>query len=356
MRVREATDADGPALAELLLATPIEAGTAFALDRRPNFFALPRMRGTPRTFVAEEGARLSGMVTVIQREVEHLGALEQLGEIVDVRVAPTARGSRVLFHMLAMARTSLRPVDLAWLVCLIGDANVQARGLVKGQAGLPALQALTGYLSVHYIAQSLSRWLPARRVNVLEARADDGAHVAHIIERSRLGQRLLPSHGGGTIDQPGHRTWLARDTNSGHVLGGMVVWDGTGVREYRVARYSTADAILRAATLVAAATGVGVALPAEGGRLPMWAVRALAVEEGCTHVVKPLVRAVLGTAVKEGVHVLQVNLPRDHPLVPALPLAPRATFHSTLYGRALKESAFPYPTGGATYHADLALL
>ena len=65
MIVREATAEDWPTVAEFFLSTPLESGTVFVLDRRPDFGALPGLRGVFRTFLAFEGERLAGTVTAL---------------------------------------------------------------------------------------------------------------------------------------------------------------------------------------------------------------------------------------------------------------------------------------------------
>ena len=120
-------------------------------------------------------------------------------------------------------------------------------------------------------------------------------------------------------------------------------------------------ALLAEGTRLAQACGLANALPPPGDALRVWASRWLGVREGRLDAARALVRAALHAAVAKHIHVVQVNLPEDDPLLHALPPYPRSTYWSTLYGCPLEGGARAQPAtssraGHGPYHVDLALV
>jgi len=353
--IREVTSRDSAEVAGFLMETPIAAGTVFTFDRRPDFGALLRLRGTPRTFIAIIGSRIAGIVTAVWHDTMDGDVCGRVGEIADLRVANWARGGRIAFRLIQAVHQAFDDARVDWATCIIGDRNEDARGLVRGQAGLPSLQPLTLYVSVHFIAHRMRVPRPPPGIAIREAGANDGELVNHVVEESTKGRQLV-SH--ATLAWPdshgSHRAWLATDAH-GRLIGGLVVWDGTGVRQIRVSRYSKADQTLRLLTIVAARFRIVAPLPEPGGVLHVWSSRWFVVSSSNHRVGRALVAAALRRAADEGCHVLQINLPRGDPLLSMLPFGARATYGSTLYGCALRASSRP-ASSSATYHADVALV
>ncbi len=357
MIVRDATRADGPALLEIFRRTPLDAGTAFVLDRSPDFSALLELRGHHRTLVACDAQRIAGMVTALWHEVEDPDGSARVGEIVDLRVANWARGSRTAAQLLREVRRTFDAEGVAWALCLIGDRNGAARTLTGGKAGLPCLKPLTRWASVHFIAWRVPLLQP-RGVEVREAVPSDEAALESLVESVARQRHFVPRPYFVWPDPTGrHRAWLA--LQAGTPVGALVTWDGDGVRRLRVVRHRWQDAPLRALAAVASKAGVAPALPAAGDVLRVWATRWVAVRSGRLDVARALVRASLRCAAAHRIHVLQVNLPESDPLLRALPALPRSTYWSTLYGCCIN----PFPAASDAvgprrpcHHADIALV
>ena len=96
-------------------------------------------------------------------------------------------------------------------------------------------------------------------------------------------------------------------------------------------------------------------LPSPGGALTVWATRWLGATPGNYRAVPALIRAALRAAAHANVNVLQVNIATRDPLASTLPILPRSTYWSTLYGRRLRgPSRNHHPS--QRFHADLALV
>ena len=358
--VREATPEDGRALIDFLRMTPLSAGTEFVLDRSPDFSALLRLRGTSRTFLAVSHERLAGTVTALWHDARDGRGRVRVGEVVDLRVAEWARGSRAVARLLGAARDAFAEAGVDWATCVIGDRNHAAASLVRGAAGFPRLEPLARFASVHFVvcrtlASPFSR--RADRVMVRPARAADTVDLAALAEETSAPRRFAPLQ---PLRWPessaGHRAWIARDIEELPV-GALVVWDGFDVRRICIKHYHGGDRVLRIASVVGARYGLATALPAEGGALRIWASRWLGVRDGRMHVARALVKAALRDALLARVNVVQVNLAADDALGRALPCHPHSTYWSTLHGCELvhRQPSPPILAHGP-YHLELALV
>jgi hypothetical protein len=354
LTVREAAAEDGPALVAFFRDTPLEAGTAFVLDRSPDFTALLRLRGSHRVFVAADRGRLAGTATALWHDARDGHATLRVGEIVDLRVAPWARGGRAALVLLQAVRQTFDQVRTEWVVCLVGAANRAATPLTEGGAGLPALRPLARYASVHYVAVRLSTTTPPGVV-VRPATVEDGVFLARLADLTASPCRLVPSRRFTWPDPSGqHRAWIA-EAPDGAALGGLVLWDGAGIRRIRVVRYAGWDLLLRFAVAAGSRLGLARPLPPPGGALRLWASRWFGVIGAREVVARALVRTAIAEGLREDQHVVQLNLAGDDPLLGALPRGLRSTYWSTLYGAPWTREWAPSDQQ-VGYHADVALV
>jgi hypothetical protein len=353
--IREASATDGPPLIAFFRDTPVRASTEFVLDRGPEFGALLRLRGHARTFIALQEERIVGTVTALWHEGVDGDRVLQVGELVDLRVAPELRGSPAAVRLLARAGAALEEAGADWVLCLIGDRNREAGRLVSGGAGLPSLAPVSRYASVHYPA-----WrLPGRRhpggLSVRRAGPEDGPVLAQFVCETAAGRRFTPATLFPWPDPDGtHHGWIAEDIG-GRPIGGLVVWDPMTVRRIRVRRYSPGDQVFRGLMAFASLLGAAKPLPDPGEPLRLWASRWLGARSRPALVTRALVREAIRAAAVAGQHVLQLNLEARDPLLPLLPALPRSFYWSTVYGRPLRDTG-SMPPDAAICHTDVALV
>ena len=354
MILREATVEDWPVIADFFLTTPLESETSFVLDRRPDFGALPRLRGTFRTFLAYRNGRLAGTVTALCRTARDGERQLIVGELIDFRVAPWARGGRAAFLLLRAANQAFRAGKVNWIVCLIGDQNRATIPLVTHRAGLPLLAPLGSFASVHFIVWRGPRFSSWAGVTVRRATAADSAVVQELSSEAIIAERFAPVDQLRWPDISGrHHAWIAARAD-GSPAGLLLVWDSEPARRLRIFRYRAADLPLRCAARIGAWLGLVTPLPAAGGVLGMWASCALVVRREDPKILHALIRTALRDAADAGKSVLQLNVHAGDPLLRHLPRYPRSTYRSTLYGCPVgdcSDSSLPF-TG--FYHADLA--
>jgi hypothetical protein len=354
MIVREATTSDWPAVAEFFLSTPLESGTVFVLDRRPDFGALPGLRGVSRTFLAFEGERLAGTVTALCRNARERDQVVIVGEVIDFRVAAWARGGRAAFLLLRAAHEAFRAHGVDWFACLIGDQNRATLPLVARRAGFPTLVALAGFASVHFVAWRVPSLAEPNGLTVRATTAADAATVAELSAEALGHERLALAEPIGWPDGTGvHRAWIARAPD-GTPCGMLLVWDGETVRRLRILRYRTADLPVRCVTRVGAWLGIASPLPPAGGVLGLWASRVATVRHGGSVTLRALLRAALRDATVARRSVVQLNLDGRDPLLRELPNYPSSTYRSTLYGCPCRGDSVVRSFPAERYYADLA--
>jgi hypothetical protein len=343
--LREATAADWPQVADFFLATPLESGTSFVLDRRSDFGALPALRGNFRTFLIFHQRRLVGTATALWHPARSDAGCIMLGEVTDLRVAPWARGGRAIMHLLRA---------VYWIVCLIGKHNRAAIPAVAGRVGLPRLEALEDFASVHFVAWRVPRLLAATGVTVRAAIASDAPLVTAFCAAKYAKERFAPPQLLEWPDPAGlHHAWLAFERD-GTPCGALVMWDGDAVRRLRVMRYRATDLPLRVAIGMAARFGLTNPLPAPGEVFGFWATRVIAVRPGDSRTLRALLDAALASAAAAGQSALQINLHGGDPLLLRLPPYPRSTYWTTLYGCPCDGSPVRAHLRSEHYHADLA--
>jgi len=352
--LREAQAADWPEVAEFVLATPLESGTSFVLDRRPDFGALPALRGRFRTFLVYQQRRLAGTVTALWHPARDRDHTITLGEIIDLRVAPWARGGRTTFHLLRATQEVFVSERVDWMTCLVGDRNRAVIPALEGRAGLPPFAPLEHFASVHFVAARLPRVPVSPQVAVRAATASDAGLLAALCAAEHATQRFAPTEPLPWPDTSGrHRAWIALSPN-GTPYGALVTWDGEPARRLRVMKYRLADWPLRIAIGVAARARLSNRLPGPGEVLRLWATRLIAVTRDDSGTLAALVHAALTAAVADGQNVLQVNLSGRDPLFRRLPRYPRSSFWSTLYGCPCNARISSVQETISRYHADIA--
>jgi len=352
--LREATAADWPQVTDFFLATPLQSGTSFVLDRRPDFGALPSLRGRSRTFLVFQEQHLAGTVTALWRPARNGARRITVGEIIDLRVATWARGGRAMFYLLRAAYEVFVAERVDWIVCLIGKHNRATIPLVARRIGLPPLKPLEDFASVHFVAGRIPRLVTAKGVTVRAAEASDATLVAELCAAEHATERFAPPATVAWPDPTGrHRAWLAFEPD-GTACGALVIWDGEPVRRLRIVRYRAADLPLRVATGIAARLGMTNPLPAPGEVFGLWATRVVAIRRGGSHTLRALLEAALGAAAAAGQSVLQINLHARDPLLRRLPPYPRSTYWTTLYGGPCDGTPVPAHYLTERYHADLA--
>lgn len=332
--------ADGPALAALHAACPIDAGVRFAFDRGDDSFAWPDAVFDRYRYVgAFDGGTLVGSGLLGGRDGWTGEAVRPWFYAGDARVHPDHRGRGIIASIAAALEADL------WAEVDHGVGIVK-RGNRAGERFAASL-ARSGRFSLYDDGRLLVALIPVLRgwrgdpAVAVESSPDPGEVAAVLAGSARRGL-ARPLDAAGVVAwaaRPGVRWWLAR--RHGRPVGALATWEMRAVRGRRVLRYSPAGAALRAVTRAIALLRPGVAaLPPAGGALVSWtATSVVAPEPG---VLRALLGAAAAAALGQGVHLLECAFRAGEPGVEALRGIPCQWFDSQVYG-AVRRGRSPIP-------------
>jgi predicted N-acetyltransferase YhbS len=112
IEIRQADEADNEGLLTLTRITPMAGAISLRIDREPDFFALLRLRGRSKVFVAARGRQVIGCVSVALRTAYISEVPETIAYIGDMKVHPSFSGSCVAVRLI---KDLPRPMRLAGL-------------------------------------------------------------------------------------------------------------------------------------------------------------------------------------------------------------------------------------------------
>ena len=332
MIVREATAGDWPAAAEFFLSTPLESGTVFVLDRRPDFGALPGLRGVFRTFLAFEGERLAGTVTALcerPRSVTRSSSSERSSTFVwrHGRAADERRFS-------CCERRTRRSVRTAWTGLAASSATRIERRCHSSPVepafpswwrsqGSRACTSLPGEFPLclnQTVSLCARQPLRMRRRSLSSRRTRSPTSCSRRPSRSSGRTRLACTEPGSQARRMARRAACCLSGTAKQCAAFEFFAIGRPTCRFDASRASGAW------------LGIASPLPSPGGVLGLWASRVVTIRHGGSVTLRALLRAALRDATVAGRSVVQVNLHARDPLLRELPNYPSSIYRSTLYG------------------------
>ncbi len=328
VEVRNATEADNPALLELAAACPMEGDIGLSIRRQPDFFALNRLEGDRWRVGVVDGpaGRPVGCIATAERMVYLDGHPSRSMYVSDLKVHPRHRGSGAADALTTFAREvcleSGGPVP-TFLTILAGNRAMERR--LSGPRGLPRLRRMATLRS-----HSVSLLWPRRAPPVDGVRIERaGPH--HVEEMAALwrevapGRQFAPVHDASSLsawieDAPGldpSSYRLARRTD-GRLVGFVGLWDQSSFKQTVVTGYSRRLSAVRLAFNLAAPAVGAPPLPPPGGDLRhLTAVHVCVPPDGAA-VLRALVVDAYNELRGSGYSFLSVGLDVADPLSVAL--------------------------------------
>ena len=137
MEIRQADEADNEGLLNLTRMTPMAGTISLRIDREPDFFALLRLRGKSKVFVAVRGRQIIGCVSVALRTAYVSGLPETVAYLGDMKVHPDFSRRLVAGRLLKALEADMRlsKIDLGF--CVAADGNHRVMPLFDGRLGMP---------------------------------------------------------------------------------------------------------------------------------------------------------------------------------------------------------------------------
>ena len=248
--VRTAGPSDNAALLRLMAEVPTPGTPSIAQERRPDFFALPRLHGgTATTYVAEDaGGAVVACGTLVARDGFLGGAPRRVGHIGDLRVRPSHRGARLLPAMGRLALEHARSgqgVEVCSAASLASNRRF-ARAVAAAsprRAAQPPGRRVGGYAMLSIVVPPPAH---GASVRVRPAEPGDLSAVAGLLQRGQVERPF-----GYDLAEPRLRerlrTWPGLQASDvllafrgADLVGCAAPWDPSPVRQTRIASWGWA--------------------------------------------------------------------------------------------------------------------
>jgi predicted N-acetyltransferase YhbS len=331
--VREANEADNEALLALTRATPMAGTISLRIDRDPDFFALLRLRGEGRVFVAASGREVVGCISAALRTVYVGGVPETIAYVGDMKVHRRFSGSRVALRLIQALESGLRFAGIDVCFSVVAEGNQRAMPLFEGRLGIPRWTPLGRFL-VDELLPAPFRRRPGN-YGIEAAEPADLPAIAALLDRFHRSRQFAPRLSGDEVADAltAGGTFVAR---AGKQIVATLTLSDMGPIKRNVLLNAPAAikgslAMLRFVT----APLPGFIVPRIGDSLRLLSVRYAACDDAHQGALADLVRLARAETFRRRFTCLAVGLHERDPLRGLVRGIPRFTFQSLAFATSL---------------------
>lgn len=361
--------ADDASLRELLAANPVPGTITVSYRTDPSYFAATALLGPfAQTVIGrDEGdGQLGALACRSVRDRYVGGALRPVGYLSGLRVDERQQGRWIVSRGLRYMRDLDADGRTSGYLATIVAGSVHAKSVLvdRPRVGFPSFVPLRELLTMALPTGTLRHERDAGRVTVRAAARSELWAIAAFLAENGSRRCFFPAF--GTDDLAGETPQGAgisdgdvlMAVSDGQILGAVVLWDQTSLKQAVVCSYSPGVDRFRPALDVVARIAGATGLPAPGGSLITAYAALLSVAEDDVAVARALLTEAARLARERGVGFLMVGMTGDDPLVAALAWRPRITYRSTVYavgwgGTAERLAA---ECAGRPLHVEIATL
>lgn len=337
--IREAVEGDNETLLALTRSTPMAGSISLRIDRDPDFFALLRLRGEGKVYVAVRGREVIGCISAALRTAYVSGVPETVAYVGDMKVHPRFSGTRIALRLIQTLEAHLRSVGIDLCFSVVADGNQRVMPLFEGRLGIPRWASLGRFLVDELIPSPfLGR---SRQHGIESAEADDLPAITMLLDRFHRSRQFSPQLSkddlartlSGQREEPFSKMLVAR--NRGSIVATLSLHD---TREVKRNVLIDASASLRCALVllrIAAAPLPGFRVPRIGEPLRVLYARFVACEEGHGQALQALVAMARAEAFRRRFTFLVIGLHERDPLRSLVLGIPRFTFSSLALATSL---------------------
>jgi acetyltransferase (GNAT) family protein len=343
IEIRPAGEADNPGLLALTRITPMAGTISLRIDRDPDFFALLRLRGRSKVFVAARGPEVIGCLSAALRTAYLAGAPETIAYVGDMKVHPSFSGSLVAVRLVQALAADLRRagVDLGFAVA--ADGNHRVLPLLAGRVGTPRWVPLGRFLVNGLVPSPFQG--SSKGYTIDTAQAADLPAIAALLDRFHRARQFAPQLQedeiaeilSAALEQPFPRTFVARRGQC--VVATLTLCDTGAVK--RNVLLSAPGSLRLALALLGVATRPfpGFPLPRMGQALRLLSVRYAACEDQDRAALEALLALARTQAFRHRFTFLMLGLHERDPLRSLVRGIPRFTFSSQAFATSLGDVA-----------------
>jgi GNAT superfamily N-acetyltransferase len=358
--IREAVEGDNETLLALTRSTPMAGSISLRIDRDPDFFALLRLRGEGKVYVAVRGREVVGCISAALRIAYVSGVPETVAYVGDMKVHPRFSGTRIALRLIQMLEAHLRSVGIDLCFSVVADGNQRVMPLFEGRLGIPRWASLGRFLVDELLP---SPFLGRSRQHCIEsAEAADLPAITMLLDRFHRSRQFAPQLSkddlartlSGQREKPFSKMLVAR--NRGSIVATLSLHD---TREVKRNVLIDASASLRGALAllrIAAAPLPGFRVPRIGEPLRVLYARFVACEEGHGQALQALVAMARAEAFRRRFTFLVIGLHERDPLRSLVRGIPRFTFSSLALATSLTRPERLEPLATGIPFEDFALV
>jgi len=339
IEIRAANEADNEGLLALTRVTPMAGNISIRIDRDPDFFALLRLRGDGKVFVAVRERELVGCISAALRTAYVSGIPVSVAYIGDMKVHPRFSGTRIALRLIQTLEAHLRSVGIDLCFSVVADGNQRVMPLFEGRLGIPRWASLGRFLVDELIPSPFLR--RSRQHCIESAEAADLPAITMLLDRFHRSRQFAPQLSkdelartlSGQREEPFSKMLVAR--NRGSIVATLSLHD---TREVKRNVLIDASASLRCALAllrIAAAPLPGFRVPRIGDPLRVLYARFAACEEGHGQALQALVAMARSEAFRRRFTFLAIGLHERDPLRSLVRGIPRFTFSSLALATSL---------------------
>jgi predicted N-acetyltransferase YhbS len=339
VEIREAGEADNDALLALTRSTPMAGSISLRIDRDPDFFALLRLRGEGRVFVAVQGREVIGCISAAMRTAYISGVPETVAYVGDMKVHPRFSGTRIALRLIKALEAHLRSIGIDLCFSVVAAGNHRAMPLFEGRLGIPRWAHLGRFLVEELIPSPFMR--RSRQHCIETAEAADLPAITMLLDRFHRSRQFAPRL---SLDDLARTLSAPREEAFSKILvarsGGSIVATLSLHNTGEVKRNVLLDvsAPLRCALAlvrIVAAPLPGFRAPRIGEPLSVLYVRFVACEEGHWQALQTLIAMARAEASRRRSTFLILGLHERDPLRSLVRGIPRFTFSSLALATSL---------------------
>ena len=343
IEIRRADEADNEGLLSLTRITPMAGAISLRIDREPDFFALLRLRGRIKVFVATRGPLIIGCISVALRTAYISGVPETIAYIGDMKVHPSFSGSRVAACLIKALEADMRLAGIDVGFCVAADGNHRVMPLLEGRLGMPRWVPLGRFLVNGLVPSPFKRH--SKRYSIDTAQPADMPAIATLLDRLHRSRQFAPQLQEDEIaqllspglEEPFPRTFVARSAQ--RVVATLTICN-TGPVKHNVLLNAPAVLKMTLALLrVAAAPFPGFHVPRMGQALRLLSLRYAACQDGHLAALEALIALARTEAFRHRFTFLIFGLHERDPLRSLVQRVPKFTFTSLAMATSLGKPA-----------------
>ncbi len=332
VEIREAVEGDNEELLALTRSTPMAGSIALRIDRDPDFFALLRLRGEGKVYVAVRGREIIGCISASLRTAYVAGVPEIVAYVGDMKVQSRFSGTRIALRLIQTLEAHLRSVGVDLCFSVVADGNQRVMPLFEGRLGIPRWASLGRFLVDEVIPSPFPG--RSRQHCIASAEAGDLPAITMLLDRFHRARQFAPQISqddlartlSGCREEPFSKMFVAR--NDGSIVATLSLHD---TREIKRNVLLDASATIRGALAllrIATAPLPGLRVPRIGEPLRVLYARFVACEEGHGQALQALVAMARAEAFRRRFTFLVIGLHERDPLRRLVRGIPRFTFSS----------------------------